>query len=321
MTRLAGQVAIVTGGGRGIGRAEALALASEGAKVVINDIGDGNPGPAESVAAEIVAGGGTAIADSSDITNWDQVEALVTRVVDEFGRIDILICNAGFLRNNPTPRMKRDDWDAVLRVHLDGSFIPAHYVSRHWEAEEASGRHSERRHIVFTTSENGLLGNPATVNYSAAKAGVAALTLCLARELVSLGVSVNAVAPRARTRLNERHKVPEGNAWAVANVGAFVALLCAQPNVSVTGQVFGVGAGAIDLYSGWHRVAHADAFGDGWTADHLRDVLPSLFAGRDSTPDEYLSTLPISVKAVSAVGTPPATESQLPGPSASPTSK
>ena len=198
-----GKVAIVTGGGRGIGRAEAHRLAAEGARVVVNDFGGSLVGeggdrlPAEVVVEEIRASGGDAIADTGDITEWDTGRRLVAAALDHFGRLDVLVNNAGIARPRMSFNMSEDDWDLVTRIHLTGAFTATRFAAEHWRDEAKRGATAVDAAVVFTTSINGLQGVPGHVNYAAAKAGVAAMTTVLAAELAPYGVRCNAIAPLA----------------------------------------------------------------------------------------------------------------------------
>lgn len=204
----AGRVAVVTGAGRGLGRAHALAFAAEGAKVVVNDLGvglDGSgtaTGPAQRVVEEIRAAGGEAVAHNADIATADGAASLVATALDSFGRLDTLVNNAGFLRDRMLVNLDEDDWDAVTRVHLRGHFLPLKHAAAHWRAEAKAGRAPGAR-VVNTGSGAGLLGSVGQGSYSAAKAGIIALTLVAAAEMGRYGVQVNAIAPAARTRMTE----------------------------------------------------------------------------------------------------------------------
>ena len=204
---LDGKVAIVTGAGRGIGRGEALALAAEGATVVVNDLGTSLDGTSEAshadeVVNEIVGRGGTAVANADDVSSWDGAQGLIESTIDQFGRLDILVNNAGVLRDQMSFKMDEDAWDAVIRVHLKGHFAPTRFAAEHWRAQSKAGNDSGRR-VINTVSEAGLYGGTGQANYAAAKAGIAGMTIALARELKNYGVTVNAIAPRARTRMTE----------------------------------------------------------------------------------------------------------------------
>ncbi|RSN94411.1 short-chain dehydrogenase, partial [Streptomyces sp. WAC 05379] len=204
-----GRVVVVTGAGRGLGRAHALAFAAEGAKVVVNDLGvglDGTPGadgPSRHVVEEIRAAGGEAIAHGGDVATSAGAASLVAAALDTYGRLDTLVNNAGFLRDRMLVNLDEDDWDAVVRVHLKGHFLPLKHAAAHWRAEAKAGRTPAAR-IVNTSSGAGLLGSVGQSNYSAAKAGIVGLTLVAAAELARYGVQVNAIAPAARTRMTER---------------------------------------------------------------------------------------------------------------------
>ena len=206
MAHLDGRVALVTGAGRGIGRAEALALAEQGARVVVNDLGgawDGegaNQHPAAGVVAEIESQGGQAVANFDDVTDPDGAERMVQQALEAFGRLDILVNNAGILRDGMVFSIDPQDWSSVVNMHLMGHFLPTRAAARHWRAESKAG-HLSHRAIINTTSESGLFGNAGQSNYDAAKMGIVAFTVAVARETAKYGVTVNAIAPRARTRL------------------------------------------------------------------------------------------------------------------------
>ncbi len=208
MGMLDGKVAIVTGAGRGIGREEALLLASEGAKVVVNDVGatapgeDGEKNPAEQVVELIKDGGSDAAVNASDVSSWEGAKELVDQAVETFGQLDILVNNAGILRDKMSFNMEESDWDDVIRVHLKGHFAPSHHAAVYWRNRAKAGETVSGR-IINTSSEAGLFGNAGQANYSSAKAGIASLTWVLARELERYGITVNSISPRARTRMTE----------------------------------------------------------------------------------------------------------------------
>ncbi|ANZ14338.1 SDR family oxidoreductase [Streptomyces noursei] len=259
-----GRVAAVTGAGRGLGRAHALALAAEGAAVVVNDLGvaaDGagtSTGPAQQVVEEIRARGGRAVAHTDDITTDDGARSLVATALDAFGRLDALVNNAGFLRDRMLVNLDEDDWDAVMRVHLKGHFLPLKHAAAHWRAEAKAGRTPDAR-VVNTSSGAGLLGSVGQGNYSAAKAGILGLTLVAAAELGRYGVQVNALAPAARTRMTEQTFAEtmatptDGvfDAMAPENVSPLVVWLASADSTGVTGRVFEAEGGRITVMEGW----------------------------------------------------------------------
>ena len=204
-----GKVAIVTGAGRGIGREEALLLASEGAAVVVNDLGGArsgegtDAGPAQEVVDEITKAGGKAAANTDDISSWTGAEQLINQAVEEFGGLDVLVNNAGILRDKMSFNMTEDEWDAVIQVHLKGHFAPSHFAASYWRGKSKETGEGVNAKIVNTASESGLYGNAGQANYAAAKAGIAAMTIVMGRELERAGVRVNAIAPVALTRLTE----------------------------------------------------------------------------------------------------------------------
>ncbi|CBG73871.1 putative dehydrogenase [Streptomyces scabiei 87.22] len=259
-----GRVVVVTGAGRGLGRAHALAYAAEGARVVVNDLGvglDGTPdpdSPAARVVEEIRARGGEAVAHGGDIATTDGAASLVRTALDTYGRLDTLVNNAGFLRDRMLVNLDEDDWDAVLRVHLKGHFLPLKHAAAHWRAETKAGRTPTAR-IVNTSSGAGLLGSLGQGNYSAAKAGIVGLTLVAAAELARYGVQVNAIAPAARTRMTETvfagtMTAPDTgfDAMAPENVSPLVVWLGSAASDGVTGRVFETEAGRITVMEGWH---------------------------------------------------------------------
>ncbi|GKQ38138.1 SDR family oxidoreductase [Streptomyces sp. A012304] len=265
-----GRVVVVTGAGRGLGRAHALAFAAEGARVVVNDLGvglDGRPdpdSPAARVAAEIRAAGGEAVPHAGDIATREGAASLVATALDTYGRLDTLVNNAGFLRDRMLVNLDEDDWDAVVRVHLKGHFLPLRHAAAHWRAEAKAGRTPVAR-IVNTSSGAGLLGSVGQGNYSAAKAGVVALTLVAAAELARYGVQVNAIAPAARTRMTE-HTFADAmaaptagfDAMAPQNVSPLVVWLGSAASAGVTGRVFETEGGRITVMEGWRAGPTAD---------------------------------------------------------------
>ncbi|MXM62966.1 SDR family NAD(P)-dependent oxidoreductase [Streptomyces sp. HUCO-GS316] len=272
-----GRVVVVTGAGRGLGRAHALAYAAEGARLVVNDLGvglDGTPGPgspAARVAEEIRAAGGEAVAHGGDVATSDGAASLVATALETYGRLDTLVNNAGFLRDRMLVNLDEGDWDDVLRVHLKGHFLPLKHAAAHWRAEAKAGRAPAAR-IVNTSSGAGLLGSVGQGNYSAAKAGIVALTLVAAAELGRYGVQVNAIAPAARTRMTERTfaetmTAPAAgfDAMAPENVSPLVVWLGSPASTGVTGRVFETEGGRITVMEGWHRGPTADK-GGRWSA-------------------------------------------------------
>jgi NAD(P)-dependent dehydrogenase (short-subunit alcohol dehydrogenase family) len=284
MGTLDGRVAIVTGAGRGIGREHALLLAKEGASVVVNDLGGSNEGtgadagPAQEVASEIVAAGGKAVANSDDIASWKGAGSLVAQAVEEFGGLDVLINNAGILRDAFLPNLTEEQWDAVIAVHLKGHAAPLHHAAAYWKAQSKAGA-EVKASVVNTASASGtFMPNPGQANYGAAKAGIAALTLVAAAELDRYGVRANAIAPIARTRLTLATpgmgaifaaEVPEGefDAFAPANISPLVARLAAA-DCPLTGKLFAVQGGAISELAGWHDVNTIESDGP-WTIADL----------------------------------------------------
>ncbi|GEB55825.1 SDR family oxidoreductase [Streptomyces gardneri] len=294
-----GRVVIVTGAGRGLGRAHALAFAAEGAKVVVNDLGvdpdgtGGGAGPAQRVVDEIAAAGGEAVAHGGDIATADGAASLVATALEAFGRLDTLVNNAGFLRDRMLVNLEEDEWDAVMRVHLKGHFLPLKYAAAHWRAEAKAGRTPEAR-VVNTSSGAGLLGSVGQGNYAAAKAGIIGLTLVAAAETGRYGVQVNAIAPAARTRMTERTfaetmAAPEGDAFdamAPENVSPLVVWLGSAASAGVTGRVFEAEAGRITVMEGWRPGPTADK-GARWTPAEAGDTALKLLAESEPPQPVY----------------------------------
>jgi NAD(P)-dependent dehydrogenase (short-subunit alcohol dehydrogenase family) len=268
MRSLDGRVAIVTGGGRGIGREHSLYLASEGAKVVVNDLGSGPDGStgasgcALDVVEEIRSMGGEAIANGDDVADWSGGERLIRSALEAFGDLHVLVNNAGILRDRFLVNMTEEEWDSVVKVHMKGHFVPMRHAAEYWRDRSKSGR-AVKASVVNTSSTSGLLGNPGQTNYGAAKAGIGALTVIAASELARYGVRVNAIAPAARTRLTEATPglgdmivAPADPArfdeWDPANVAPLVAWLSAE-SCQVTGRVFYVFGGTISPMTGWTK--------------------------------------------------------------------
>ncbi|MFD1815683.1 SDR family oxidoreductase [Rhodococcus gannanensis] len=287
-----GRVVIVTGAGRGIGRAHALAFAAEGAKVVVNDIGVGGDGtatgesPGELVVAEIVAAGGTAVVNGDDVASWEGAQNLVQTALDNFGGLDVLVNNAGFLRDRMLVGMSEEEWDSVIRVHLKGHFAPLRHAAAFWRAESKAGRPVDAR-IINTSSGAGLQGSIGQGNYAAAKAGIAEMTIQAAAELKNYGVSVNAIAPSARTRMTlgaggamaEMMAAPENgfDAMAPENISPLVVWLGSTESKDVTGRVFEVEGGKITVAEGW-RHGPAQDKGDRWDPKEIGPVVADLLA-------------------------------------------
>ncbi|MFF4584580.1 SDR family oxidoreductase [Streptomyces sp. NPDC001388] len=293
-----GRVVVVTGAGRGLGRAHALAFAAEGARVVVNDLGvglDGRPGaggPARLVAEEIRAAGGEAVAHDGDIATPEGAGSLIATALETYGRIDTLVNNAGFLRDRMLVNLDEDDWDAVVRVHLKGHFLPLRHAAAHWRSEAKAGRTPAAR-IVNTSSGAGLLGSVGQGNYSAAKAGIVALTLVAAAELARYGVQVNAVAPAARTRMTERTfaetmAVPASgfDAMAPENVSPLVVWLGSAASTGVTGRVFEAEAGRITVMEGWRPGPTADK-GARWSPAEAGETAQKLLAEAETPGPVY----------------------------------
>jgi NAD(P)-dependent dehydrogenase (short-subunit alcohol dehydrogenase family) len=288
-----GRVVIVTGAGRGIGRGHALEFARQGASVVVNDLGaevDGtgsSTGPAGAVVDVIRAAGGEAVANGDDVSQWKGAERLVRTALETYGRLDVLVNNAGILRDRMLVNMTEGEWDKVIQVHLKGTFGPAHFAAEHWRERSRAGDDVDAR-IVNTSSTSGIFGNVGQTNYGAAKAGIAAFTIIAAQELGRYGVTVNAIAPGARTRMTENLRgarpspAPgEFDGSAPENVAPLVVWLGSPESRGVTGQVFLVGGGRIGVARGWQRGPGVDK-GARWEPEELSEVVPALVAEAQS---------------------------------------
>jgi NAD(P)-dependent dehydrogenase (short-subunit alcohol dehydrogenase family) len=292
MGALDGRVAIITGAGRGIGREHALLFASEGAKVVVNDLGGAIDGsgddrsPAEQVVEEIKAMGGEAIANADNVADWEGDKRLVEAAVEAFGDLHVLVNNAGILRDRVLINMTEDEWDAVIHVHLKGHFVPTRHAAAYWREQSKEGK-EVKASVINTSSTSGLLGNPGQTNYGAAKAGIGAFTVICAQELSRYGVRVNAIAPAARTRMTESTpglsdviKAPEGGAfdvWDPANISPLVAYLATE-NCPATGRVFFVQGGTVRLFQPW-TMTETIQRQDRWTVAELEAEMPKLGVG------------------------------------------
>src|SRR5688572_25750275 len=258
-----GRICIVTGAGRGIGREHALMLAAQGAKVVVNDLGgemDGTgraTGPAQEVVDEIVAAGGEAVANTDDISDWEGAQRLVNQAIETFGGLDVLINNAGILRDRMLANMTEEEWDAVIKVHLKGTFAPSRWAAAYWRERSKAGETNDAR-IINTSSPSGIYGNAGQTNYGAAKAGIAAFTIIAAMELGRYGVTVNAIAPAALTRMTENlgmGQAPEEMKEKMSPrwIAPIVCWLASPESADVTGRVFDVTGRMISVGDGWHR--------------------------------------------------------------------
>jgi NAD(P)-dependent dehydrogenase (short-subunit alcohol dehydrogenase family) len=310
MPHLEGKVAIVTGAGRGIGREHALALARAGAKVVVNDLGAALSGeghddtPAQQVVQEIEALGGAAAANDANVADFEQAGAMVQQAIDRFGRLDILVNNAGILRDRMLVNMSEQEWDAVINVHLKGHFAPTRHAAAHWRELSKAGE-DVRARVVNTSSPSGVFGNIGQGNYGAAKAGIAAFTVIAAQELHRYGVTVNCLAPNARTRMTEETfdiGAPDPNAFDPldpANMSPVVVALCADEAQQITGQVFHVWGSAVNALRGWSAGELFQKEGR-WDADELLQQIlvrfpdgaspPGMVAGMQSAGGKSLGT-------------------------------
>ena len=296
MGALEGRVAIITGAGRGLGREHALLFASEGAKVIVNDLGGAIDGSgddrsaAQQVVDEIRAFGGEAEPNGDDVASVEGAKNLVDAAVAAFGDLHVLVNNAGILRDRMLVNMSEEDWDSVIHVHLKGHFLPTRYAAAYWREQVKQGREVNAS-VVTTSSTSGLLGNPGQTNYGAAKAGIAAFTIIAAQELSRYGVRVNGIAPAARTRMTEQTpglgdivRAPRDpgafDVWNPANVSPLVAYLASE-RCPLTGRILFVQGGEVRVFQPWTMTATIEK-DDRWTIDELAKELPALF---DQTPE------------------------------------
>jgi NAD(P)-dependent dehydrogenase (short-subunit alcohol dehydrogenase family) len=293
MPDLHGKVAIVTGAGRGIGREHALALARAGAKIVVNDLGAALSGeghddtPAQQVVEEIAALGGEAVANDANVADFGRAGAMIEQAVDRFGRLDILVNNAGILRDRMLVNMSEQEWDAVVNVHLKGHFAPTRHAAAYWRELSKAGQEVRGR-VINTSSPSGVFGNVGQANYGAAKAGIAAFTVIAAQELHRYGVTVNCLAPNARTRMTEETFDMGAPADGFdpldpANMSPVVVALCSDAAQAITGQVFHVWGSAVNALRGWSAGELFDTEGR-WDADALLDRLLERFPDGASPP-------------------------------------
>jgi NAD(P)-dependent dehydrogenase (short-subunit alcohol dehydrogenase family) len=287
MPNLEGKVAIVTGAGRGIGREHALSLARAGARVVVNDLGVSLAGdaagesPAQQVVDEITSAGGQAVADGENAADFEGAKRLVDHAVDAFGRLDVLVNNAGILRDRMLVNMEEAEWDAVIQVHLKGHFAPTRHAASYWRDRSKAGEEVRAR-VINTSSPSGVFGNVGQANYGAAKAGIVGFTLIAAQELGRYGVTVNCLAPNARTRMTEAAfgeiPRPDGGFDPAdpANNSPVVVALAADEAQDITGQVFFVYGGAVNVLRGW-EAGELFASDERWDADELLGALRDRF--------------------------------------------
>jgi NAD(P)-dependent dehydrogenase (short-subunit alcohol dehydrogenase family) len=286
-----GRVVIVTGAGRGIGREEALEFAREGARVVVNDVGVARDGtgedstPAQEVVDEIKSLGGEAVANYDDISDFDAAKRLVSQAIETFGTLDVVVNNAGILRDRMLVNMTIDEWDAVIKVHLRGTFSISHHAAVYWREQSKAGAAVDAR-LINTSSSSGIYGNVGQSNYGAAKAGIAAFSIITAMELQRYGVTVNAIAPAALTRMTEDlvrwqpDEEADKPAWDPAdpsNIAPLVVWLGSAQSRSITGRVFNVRGGKVSVAEGW-VAGPAEDKGARWEPGELGEVIPRLVA-------------------------------------------
>ena len=301
MGLLDGKVAIVTGAGRGLGRSHAHLLAAEGASVVVNDLGgewDGTGSDdraASEVAAEITDAGGAAVANFDDVADWEGGQRMINQAVETYGGLDILVCNAGFVRDRTVFNMSEGEWDSVIRVHLKGHFVPTRWATTYWRERFKETNEPVGGRIVFTASEAGLYGNAGQANYSAAKAGIASMGIVVAREMERYGVTCNVLNPRARTRMTintfgaDRLTADEGefDYNDPDNVSPWVCYLCSDHAADITGHNFVVGGDTVAWMRGWTRENRIKKDKDRWTPEELVAARAELFGDQPTGPSRF----------------------------------
>jgi NAD(P)-dependent dehydrogenase (short-subunit alcohol dehydrogenase family) len=283
MGLLDGKVAIVTGAGRGLGRGEAIELAREGAGVVVGEVDEA---AGQAVVDEIRAAGGEAVLHLGDCSEIDNAQAIVAKAVEELGRLDALVNNAGILRDRTLAKMTPEEWDAVIKVHLRGHYAPTHAAINHWRAEGKPGR------VVCTASTSGILGNFGQANYGAAKAGIASFAQIVAQESWKHGITVNAICPAARTRMTEGaygEKLAGAGEqgfdfWHPDNVAPFVTWLCSDEAAHISGKVFGVQGDTVELYRPWTSEAVIENGGSRWEPSAVGARVGELFEATGINP-------------------------------------
>jgi NAD(P)-dependent dehydrogenase (short-subunit alcohol dehydrogenase family) len=286
-----GKVVIVTGAGRGIGRGHAIEFARQGAKVVVNDVGGSVEGsgsdltPAQEVVEEIKGMGGEAVANADSVSDWEGAQRLINTAIESFGDLHVLVNNAGILRDRMLVNMTEEEWDAVINVHLKGTFAPTRWAAAYWREQVKAGKTVDAR-IINTSSTSGIFGNPGQTNYGAAKAGIASFTIIAARELGRYGVTVNAIAPAALTRMTENlgmaqraadQKPEDFDRFSPDNIAPLVVWLASDQSKDITGRVFLVSGGRIAVAEGWNPGPGEDK-GDRWDPAELGDIVPKLVA-------------------------------------------
>ncbi len=289
MPSLEGRVAIVTGAGRGIGREHALALANAGAKVVVNDLGGSTAGegadqtPAQQVADEIKGRGGEATANYDNVADFIGAGNMIRQAVSDFGRLDILVNNAGILRDRMLVSMTEEEWDAVIAVHLKGHFAPTHHAANYWRQQSKAGETVNAR-VINTSSPSGVFGNVGQTNYGSAKAGIAAFTVIAAQELARYGVTVNCLAPNARTRMTENifgalpaPAAGEYDPLDPANISPVVVALCTDDAKDITGQCFFIYGSTVNVLKPWDVGAFIQQGDNVWDPDQLAAQLKQAF--------------------------------------------
>jgi 3-oxoacyl-[acyl-carrier protein] reductase len=294
MIDMNGKSAVITGGGHGLGLSYAKLMASQGAGVVINDLGGDWSGlGADSRAAtqaceEILGEGGNATPNFGDVTLEDDARAMIELALSTYGSLDVLVCNAGILRDSMVFNMAPEDWDSVVNVHMRGHYLPVHFAARHWREKFKTTGESVNASVILTTSRSGLYANVGQLNYAAAKAGIATMAIVLARELAKYGVRVNAIAPIARTRMTEgSFGEISSNRWVPENVAPFVSFLASDESEGISGQVFVVGGGKIEWMQNWSPQSEIESSEELFTPEYIAANREKLFGVGPTGPGSY----------------------------------
>ncbi|WP_428339017.1 SDR family NAD(P)-dependent oxidoreductase [Mycobacterium sp.] len=294
MSDLRGKVVVITGSGRGIGREHALAFADLGAHVIVNDL---DSDVVDSVVGEISSGGGSAEANSDDISSWDGGQRIVEQAIANHGKLDVLVCNAGIVRDRMVWNMTEAEWDSVVLSHLKGHFVPIRTACAHWrETAKKTGVPANGR-IITTSSEAGLYGHDGQANYAAAKAGVVGLTFGVAREMQRYGVTANAICPRGRSRMTDgafgavELKSGDFDLWDPANVAPWLTYLASDAAANITGQVFVVHGGTVSWLKGWTETANIEQ-DRRWTLEELDEAAAQLIPELSVVPEPFPVFIP-----------------------------
>ena len=294
MVQLTDKTCLITGAGNGLGFEYAKSMSRLGATVIVNDLGGSPDGTgadestAQKAVREIAATGGSALANMADVTDVDQAEAMIDEAFAQTGHLDVLVCNAGVLRDKMLFNMSVEDWDVVQRVHLRGHFLPLHFAAKRWRENAKKTGQAKPASVILTTSRSGLYSSAGQLNYAAAKAGIASMAIVAARELERYGVRTNAIAPMAATRMTEgSFGEITSKRWSPANVAPMVSFLASDDAADVNGQVFIVGGGRVEWMRTWAPQGNLDSQHEPLTVDAIVAARDELFGGRSTQPADF----------------------------------